>query len=178
MLSNIRLNMRRPAAVRLFIASYAPLSLMFAVRLIPNWYWTATFTLLAGWGVLDAWMLGRWPRAGGAFKAKITEVEDQSAAVSGYLATYLLPFLGNLPEKPGDAIAYAIYFVVAFMVFARSDLALINPTLYLLRWRVQRVEYDGRAYLLLSRQPVNKGDWIMAYRHLGDVLVMTRSVAK
>jgi hypothetical protein len=163
--------------VRLFIVSYAPLWVMFAVRLAPNWYWISAFAVLAVWGLLEAWMLGRRPLSGAAYRTEISKVQDQSTAVSGYLATYLLPFLGNLPAKPGDAIAYAIYFFVAFVVFARSDLALINPTLYLLRWRVQRVEADGKAYLLLSRQPVSEGDWITVHRFMGDVLVMTRSVA-
>lgn len=157
--------------IRLFVVSYAPLSLIFAVRLAPNWYWTIGFAVLAGWGLLDAWLLSRWPRSGASYTTKIDNVQDQSAAVSGYLATYLLPFLGNLPAKAGDAIAYVIYFFVAFAVFARSDLALINPTLYLLRWQVQRVETDGKAYLLLTRDAVNEGDRITVHRFMGDVLV-------
>jgi membrane protein implicated in regulation of membrane protease activity len=163
--------------IRLFVVSYAPLSLIFAVRLAPNWYWTAGFSVLAGWGVLDAWLLGRWPRSGGSYTAKIDDVQDQSTAVSGYLATYLLPFLGNLPAKPGDVIAYVIYFLVAFAIFARSDLALINPTLYLLRWRVHRVETEGKAFLLLTREPVNEGDRVTVHRFMGDVLIKSRDMA-
>lgn len=172
-MSNIRLNVRWPAMVRLFAVSYAPLSLIFAVRLAPDWYWTAPFVALAAWGVLDAWLLSRWPRSGGSYVTKIDDVQDQSSAVSGYLATYLLPFLGNLPTRAGDVIAYVIYFSVAFTIFARSDLALINPTLYLLGWRVQRVETTGKAYLLLTRESVNEGDRITVHRFMGDVLIRT-----
>jgi hypothetical protein len=98
-------------------------------------------------------------------------VEDQGNAVSGYLATYLLPFLGTLPSGPGDVVAYIIYFVTALIIYAKSDLALINPTLYVLGWRVLKITADGRAVLLVTRADVRAGDHIRVHRFPGDVLV-------
>jgi hypothetical protein len=161
---------------RLFLVSYAPLSLMFAARLAPHWVALA-FSLLAGWGTMEAWVLGRRARSGSSFDAHITKIEDQSSAVAGYLATYLLPFLGTLPERSGDWIAFVIYFCVAFLVFARSDLALINPTLYLFGWRVQRAETNSRSFILLSRRWVDDGDHLRVRRIMGDVLIEARIVA-
>jgi hypothetical protein len=76
----------------------------------------------------------------GSQRVVFRTVEDHGGVVSGYLATYLLPFLGNLPTTPGDFTAYVIYFVTAFVVYVRTDLALINPTLYILGYRVFRFE--------------------------------------
>jgi hypothetical protein len=51
--------------------------------------------------------------------------------VAAYIATYLLPFIGFEVTGWRGLAALAIYFVVLFVVFMRSDLALVNPTLYL-----------------------------------------------
>jgi hypothetical protein len=101
----------------------------------------------------------------------IERVEDQGNAVSGYLATYLLPFLGTLPTGLGDVLAYVIYFLTALIIYAKSDLALINPTLYVLGWRVLKVVADGRTFLLLTRLEVRPGEHVKVRRFLGDVLV-------
>lgn len=150
--------------------SYAPLSAIYAARLSAHWPCMVAFGGLAGWGILDGWLLVRSSKGRPRYKAQITRVEDQGSAVAGYLATYLLPFLGSLPSGTGDAVAYVIYFAIAFVIFTKSDLALINPTLYVLGWTVHRVTADGRSGLLLSRHEVRIGD-VEVQRLLGDVLV-------
>lgn len=165
-----RLNARWLAYGRLFFVSYAPLSAIYAARLSPHWLWTVGFGGLAAWGVLDGWLLVNSAKDRPRYKTRITRVEDQGGAVAGYLATYLLPFLGTLPSGLGDAVAHVIYFGIAFVVFTRSDLALINPTLYLLGWTVHRVTADERPVLLLTRRGVRTGD-VEVQRLLGDVLI-------
>jgi hypothetical protein len=156
---------------RLFAVSYAPLAAIFAARFAPRWGWTIGFGLLGLWGVLDGWRLVRGVRARPGYRAAIERVEDQGNAVSGYLATYLLPFLGTLPNGVGDAVAYVIYFITALIIYAKSDLALINPTLYVLGWRVLKVTADGRPVLLVAKTDVRPGDRIDVRRFPGDVLV-------
>ena len=87
-------------------------------------------------GVVDGWRLTRGARRKGATVQRFTDIRDQGATVAGYLATYLLPLIGVSVDGARDVAAYAIYFFVALVVFVRSDLALVNPTLYLLGWRV------------------------------------------
>jgi hypothetical protein len=85
--------------------------------------------------LLDAkWIVTRSLRRG-AIHMKFNELVDQGGSVGAYLATYLLPFLGVTPTKLGDWFAYAVYLGVAMVVFVRTDLALVNPTLYLFGWR-------------------------------------------
>jgi hypothetical protein len=58
--------------------------------------------------------------------------------VSGYLAAYLLPFL-TVPEPSAtDLVTYAIFVFVAGLIYVRSGLMQINPTVYLLNRRVLR----------------------------------------
>jgi hypothetical protein len=99
---------------------------------IGAWLWCG----LAAFGVIDGWRLTRGASRKGSTVQQFTEIRDQGATVAGYLATYLLPLIGLSVNGLRDIAAYLIYFVVALVVFVRSDLALVNPTLYLLGWRV------------------------------------------
>jgi hypothetical protein len=67
---------------------------------------------------------------------RFSEIRDEGPAVAGYLATYLVPLLAEAPTRPGLWLAYGLYLGMAVILFVRTDLALVNPTLYLLRWRV------------------------------------------
>lgn len=129
---------------------------MLAFRALPhtlNWNhraWLATaFVILAVVTFLDARRLVSGAQNTGAASYYFADVDDQGGNAAGYLATYLLPFLGLVPTGWGDWVGYVIYFAVAAVVFIRTNLALINPTLYLLRWRV----VSARAFLDEGHSP-------------------------
>jgi hypothetical protein len=103
----------------------------------------------------------------------LTAVRSQGAAVSGYLATYLLPFLATAPEGIGDWLAYAGYFLVALVVHVKSDLALVNPTLYLLGYRIAQASHANRQVLVISRDPLPNELTVRASQFL-DVYVIPR----
>jgi hypothetical protein len=110
-----------------------------------------------------------------ALRWRITDPRDQGGAVAGYLATYLLPLLSLTAHGWNTFAAFAIYLLVVYVVFVRSEnLVLVNPTLYLLGFRVFDVELDPpsgvastRRVLLLSRGPVATGMNVNAFP-LGD----------
>jgi hypothetical protein len=157
--------------VRLFLVSYAPLWLMLAFRALPDdvtWRWTGQpaygsliFAGLAGWSFLDGWRLVRGVRRRNAVTMRFTELRDEGGAAGGYLATYLFPLLAVAPSRFGEWAAYALYGAVVAVVFVRTDLALVNPTLYMLGWRVLSsvpVRDDGpseSAVIVVCRNPRN-----------------------
>lgn len=80
-------------------------------------------------------------RRAGAVHWTISDPREQGGAVAGYLATYLLPLLAITPTGWRVTAAYAIYLLVLYVVYIRSDsLVLINPTLYLIAYRIYDVE--------------------------------------
>ncbi len=80
-------------------------------------------------------------RRAGAVRWTVSDPREQGAAVAGYLATYLLPLLAIQPGGWRAPASYAIYLVVLYVVYVKSDsLVLINPTLYLLGYRIYDVE--------------------------------------
>lgn len=130
---------------RLFLVSYAPLWLMVALRALPKNLelrpdplplTSILFSALFVWSVVDGVRIVAATRRLSAISRTFTDIADQGGAVGAYLATYLLPFLGITPTRVGDWLAYGVYFLVAVVVFVRTDLALVNPMLYLLGWRV------------------------------------------
>jgi hypothetical protein len=120
-----------------FISSYAPLWAMFALRFEDAWL-RVFFALLAGFGVLVAVVLLRRGRRERPSNTPITVTGDAGSEVSGYLAAYLLPFLTVAAPSLVDGVAYFIFFMVAGVVYVRSGLMQINPTVYLLRRKVVR----------------------------------------
>lgn len=161
--------------LRLFVASYAPLGGMFAARFASQERWLVTvgFSLFAVWGVIDGWRLVKGSAKRSKRLTTANHVSDQGTAVSGYLATYLLPFLGNLPQNSGDWIAYALYFAVALTVYVHSDLALVNPTLYAFGYKVLKGTIDGRPTLLVSPVSLQSEDRVEVSGLL-DVVVVHR----
>lgn len=143
--------------LRLFFVSYVPLWAMLVFRAAPPHAWKvngrtlamALFGLMALWGIVDAVRLIRGARATGSRSLYFGDISDQGGNAAGYLATYLLPFIGLVPADWGDWTAYGIYFIVAAVVFIRTDLTFVNPTLYVLRHRV----VSARAYLTEDRTP-------------------------
>ena len=156
--------------VRLFFVSYVPLWIMLACRAAPSgrWRWdgrtelVTVFGVLAVYGFLDAVRLIRGSRRTSLRSLVFGEVNDQGGNAAGYLATYLLPFIGLVPEDWGDWAAYVLYFFVAMIVFIRTDLTLVNPTLYILKHRVVsanaylpdgRVLVPGSPFVVVCRDP-------------------------
>lgn len=131
--------------VRLFLVAFAPLTLIIAIKTSSQWtakdlqmyvFWiTAALALV---GFTDAWRLPRGATKKGSTNKEFYDIQDPSGAIAAYLATYLLPFVGLQVTTVRDVLSIAVFFVVVLAIFLSSDLAAINPTLYVFGWRVVR----------------------------------------
>jgi hypothetical protein len=82
----------------------------------------------------------------------VTDVRDASNEVAGFLATYLLPFVTVPSPSASDIAGYLIYALVVLAIFVRSNLAQVNPTLYLLGWRVVSITVNDHDHYLVCRR--------------------------
>jgi hypothetical protein len=145
---------------RLFIASYAPLAVILAIqRSTKVWppqeaiaFWT--FGCVGLVGLVDAYRLPRGALRKGHIRVTLSQITDEGGQVAAYIATYLLPFVGFEVDGWREGVALLIYFLVLFVVFIRSDLALINPALYLAGWRVASARREDRRVLMLVPKDV------------------------
>ena len=142
------------ARAQLLFSAYAPLFAILAVR-----FQGATLKwvcgLLGGLGIAHLIVvLAIAPRFSAPRPYPIGEVEDASSDAAGFLATYLLPFVTVPSPSLDDVIGYLIFAAVVCAIFVRSNLAQINPTLYVIGWRVASVEVHGHSrYLVCRRLP-------------------------
>lgn len=141
--------------LRLFIIAYAPLATILAIQQ-STVIWPARdavafwiFALLAVVGLVDAYRLPRGALRKGHQRTRIDDVTDQGGQIAAYFSTYLLPFLGFDLDGWRGALSLSIYFIVLLAVFLRSDLALVNPSLYLTGWHVTSGSRKGKRVLIL-----------------------------
>lgn len=152
--------------LRLFGVSFAPLFGIFALRAVPNWTPTVVWFCLAALFFLDGYFIVSGSQQRNGRMVVATTVRDRSEAVSGYLATYLLPFIAAPSTDVLEVVALAAFFAVVAVVYVRSDLAMINPTLYLYGWRLAQITHEGRTILLLCRHLPRDGETVNVVRWL------------
>jgi hypothetical protein len=174
----VSVNAKRPTPAttairaRLFVSSYAPLFLLLALRFEGRTL--RLVALLAGLiGVADGARLVLWqPRHVGASPYRLSEVRDHGSQVAGYLVTYLLPFLVITDPRGADLGAYALFLGIVGLIFVRSDMAEINPTLYILRRRVVQVTTEeGFSGFAVVRGAPEPGDILRAIHLDQGILV-------
>lgn len=137
---------------QLFLSTYTPLFAILAIR-FQGTMMKAVCAALAGLGFLYLIFVVYIVTRRAAGRTYVVEsVDDASGEVAGYLATYLIPFVTVPSPSAADLWGYCILAVVIGVVFMRSELARINPTLYLLGWRIASITSGGTVYYLLCRR--------------------------
>lgn len=161
---------------RLFLGSYALLFVLLAIRFQTTWLEIACGAF-AALGFLDMLrIVVVVSRKTAQDPIRISEVTDAGPEVAGYLATYLLPFLTVAGPTTRDVIAYAIFLLVTGLVYVRSDMTQVNPTLYILGRRVVAIRTDrGWSGHIVVRSSVHPGDVIQSIPLNPAVRVQVRS---
>lgn len=143
---------------RVLLSSYAALNFILVARLS---HWGALRWCCLGLGVVgvgDALRLTLLAKTTGGDEKVFVEVRDSGSEIAGYLATYLLPLLAAPNPGTGEIVGYAIYGVLIVVITLRSDLAHINPTLYVLGWKIVSVRTSaGREKYLVCRTAPRPG---------------------
>lgn len=164
---------------RLFLGSYVLLFVLLALRFhsLPL---ELTCGALAALGLGDMlWIVFGVSKRTAAEPVRVERVVDTGPEVAGYLATYLLPFLTVAEPTGRDVAAYGIFLVVTGIVYIRSEMAQINPTLYLLGCRVVRVGTDkGWNGHVVARSQVHPGQIIRVVPLNAQVRVEVKSRAE
>lgn len=105
----------------------------------------------------------------------LTITGDAGADVSGYLAAYLLPFLTVADPSTTDLIAYVIFIAVAGLIYVRSGLMQINPTVYLMNRKVLRASIPVRdttkEVFVISRRDLRVASTLNAERFSDRVYI-------
>lgn len=158
---------------RLFLSSYSALFLILAVRfdITALRYVCASLFVI---GFADTWLIThKASRRLQGYPVTVDRVEDLGSEVGGYLASYLLPFV-TIPEPTmRELVGYLIFILVAGLIYVKSDLARVNPTLYIFGFQAVKIGFgrDGKGFLL-TRNPPRVGDTIVI-SDIGGILLET-----
>jgi hypothetical protein len=139
----------------LLLSSYAAMFIAMALRFdCPHWLRWACIGL-AVIGVAATFYFLSLTKSLSHDSATLASVDDRGADVAGYLATYLLPLVVVGAPKLNDILAYALILCVIGLVYVRSRMVQINPTFYVLGYRLFYVATDEgfAGYLLARREP-------------------------
>ncbi|MGI8576276.1 MAG: hypothetical protein ACR2MA_13350 [Egibacteraceae bacterium] len=163
-----------PKAWLWFLSSYSPLWVMLGLRFDPCWL---RIGLIAFGIVCGAYVAFVLTRSAGERPSNtaLTITGDAGADVSGYLAAYLLPFLTVADPSATDLVAYAIFVAVAGLVYVRSGLMQINPTVYLMSRKVLRATIPVRGttkeVFVISRRDLRVASTLNAERFSDRVYI-------
>jgi hypothetical protein len=139
----------------LFLSSYVVLFAALALRFqCPQWLPIVCWSV-AGLGVASVIYLLVVQRFLTADLITIKTVEDRGPDVAGYVATYLLPLVVVEAPTNRDLLAYLLVFAAMGLIYVRSRLIQVNPTLYFFGYRLFRITTeDGfEGYLLTIDEP-------------------------
>lgn len=128
--------------VALFFTSYAPLFAILALRFNPPALRLVCLTAAILGMVTFVLVVTARRRVVEADPYRAKESADEGAAVAGYLATYLLPFVTVGEPDRDDLAAYVVYFLLLAVLHARTNLTQVNPLLYITGRKVLRVTTD------------------------------------
>lgn len=157
-----------------FFSSYAPLWLMLGLRFDR----AALQIPLVALSVLSAGLvmfLLRRRHSERASNTTLTISGDAGAEVSGYLAAYLLPFLTVDDPDGWDLSAYVLFLAVAGLVYVRSGLVQINPTVYVMRRKVFKattpVDGGKKHVFVISARDLRVGETLKGERFADRVFI-------
>jgi hypothetical protein len=169
-----RVSSFEPKAWLWFLCSYAPLWIMLGLRFTPTMLRVGLIAFGIACAVIVGWLLTR-RAADRPSNTTITIIGDAGAEVSGYLAAYLLPFLTVADPKATDIVAYVIFIAVAGLVYVRSGLMQINPTVYVLGRRVLRgaipVRSGTKDVFVITQRDLRVGASLKAERFADRVYI-------
>lgn len=174
--------------VRLFVVSFTPLALIVAIRSVDSWHksgiQTTAFWIASAWtiiGVVDAWRLPRGALRKGSVSATLYEIQDQSNAVAGYIAAFVLPFVGFEFRTYQDLLVGVVLLLVFLVVFMHTDLVIVNPMLYIAGWRIIRARRENHegistvAVVLIPRASSVSAGQSISVVSLGDFMIWKQS---
>lgn len=163
-----------PKAWLWFLSSYAPLWVMLGLRFHPSWLRIGLIAFGLACAAYVAFVLTRSSDERPS-NTTLTITGDAGADVSGYLAAYLLPFLTVADPSATDLVAYAIFVVVAGLIYVRSELMQINPSVYLLNRKVLRattpVRETTKDVFVISRRNLRVATTLNAERFSDRVYI-------
>ncbi len=167
------------ARIAMFLSSYLPLGLIYFVQ-----YWNKQDVIaLTSLGVCLFGLLSLiailWSsvRDVEATRDRVVQSRLRGDEVMGYIAGYLLPFLATNLADIRQLISAVIFLGVLGFLYVTTDMLYINPTLYLIGYRVYEVTLESKGvHPIISRKRPRQGDAVQVVRLARGIFIAKESL--
>jgi hypothetical protein len=148
------------ARVLLFLSSYAPLAIIFAILYFRRQSLVAIIGLVAAAvGLAGLALFFALARRLTPIPAKIIDLRRRDDAAASYILGYLMPFLAVAFNDWRQVVAMATFFALLAYVYVSSNMVYINPVLSLVGYHLYEATMeDGATYNLIARGRLRRGD--------------------
>lgn len=130
----------------LALSALAPISAVFGVSLYDTNAWVSVIlvasSLLAALGAI--WLVKK-NSGTNIIDMKIDSVRDAGPEAAAYLTSFILPFLMASNLSVSSWIALGLFTFIYVVVIMNTGAIAVNPVLYLMGYRIWRVESDERS---------------------------------
>jgi hypothetical protein len=157
----------------LFLSSYIPLWVIFAIITARDWrYLSLSFAGLAILSFLGTLIFLRLVQRLQGIQLAVGVIHRKDSETMSYIASYVIPFAATAFDKLEQVVALGVFLVVLCMVYVNSSMIHINPLLSLLGYRLYEIsDTEGNSYFLISKRNVRRGDEIRAIDLANDIYV-------
>lgn len=140
----------------MFLSSYFPL---FGIIIVRNYQHTDLIIVLSTIMVIVTFALvftfWRIRKVSGTY-LKVDKVEDVGKSSVEYFLTYVIPFFTIDFLKLTDLLSFLIVFSVIGVIYIKSDLIHMNPTLNLFGFNIYKIKSDDKDLVVISRKKKNQ----------------------
>jgi hypothetical protein len=144
------------ARTELALAAFAPAFVLIALRSGDMW-WSWVFYALTGAGVLVLVVGGVLVATANTDQFELTEIDDASDQIIGYIAAYIVPVLIDPSSSLLNAVIAAAALALVFVIHVATGRVHVNPLLYLIGYRVYNAKTENASFALIAHSEV--ADW-------------------
>lgn len=155
--------LKKNVRILMFLTSYFPLFVIIMIKhfeQIEVFYVLIPIIVISSIGLMHIFStlnkIGGSYTIGDSVVAK-GRIENTSKSTLEYFLTYVVPLLAfNLTEWKEFTIFGIVFFIIG-VLYVKSDLIYMNPTLILLRFNIYKVILDDREVVVISKNNNRKG---------------------
>ena len=160
----------------LFLSSYLPLLLIFAIQSFPKHGRWALIPLAIGIiATLGLVVFVRWIETTAPQPLEIESVQPKGAEMIAHLFAYIFPFLRLDTDEGSNALGLGVFFLVLMYLNVTSNMIHINPVLRSLGYHLYQVTLvGGNTHTLLTRRRRLNRDTRIKSVLIGDDMSMEK----
>lgn len=99
----------------------------------------------------------------GDIQVKVSAIKNKNYEYLTFLTTYIIPMVCFNTSDIRDCIVMAILLIVLGVLFVKTNVYYLNPTLALLKFNIYEATLDGKDYILISKDKISERDQVRTF---------------